>query len=157
MKQLACLGSALVLATTLILGGTLVLATPAAARDTVYHLKVADVKSDPRYSGAVPANVAFYFGNQQPPATATVVEDGYFNNMKTNNFNKPDEDACRWVMLSALKDLGDQALKEGGNAVINIVSYYKKTVFASDTDYECHAGSFVAGVALKGTIVKLPK
>ena len=41
----------------------------------------------------------------------------------------------------------------GGNAVVNIVSYYKKSTSASSTDYVCHAGNFVAGVALKGTVV----
>lgn len=32
----------------------------------------------------------------------------------------------------------------GGNAVVNIVSYYKKNTTASTTDYVCHAGNFVA-------------
>jgi hypothetical protein len=40
---------------------------------------------------------------------------------------------------------------------VNIVSYYRKQVFASDTLYECHAGAIIAGVALKGTVVKLKK
>ncbi len=31
-------------------------------------------------------------------------------------------------MISAMKELGEQALAEGGNAVIGIVSYYKKNV-----------------------------
>ena len=150
MKSTAALG--LLIAVT----GLASLATPAAARDTVYHLKIADVKSDPRYPGSVPGNVAFYFGDQKPAATGHVLEEAYVTNPKTNNVNKPDEDSCRWVMMSALKDLSEQAMKEGGNAVINIVSYYKKNIFSSDTEYECHAGSFVAGVALKGTIVKLP-
>jgi hypothetical protein len=157
VKQLVCLGSALVLAATLALTISVALATPAAARDTVYHLKIADVKSDARYAGSVPGNVAFYFGDQKPAATGTVLEEAYVTNPKTNNVNKPDEDSCRWVMMSALKDMSEQAAKEGGNAVINIVSYYKKNVYSSDTEYECHAGSFIAGVALKGTIVKLPQ
>jgi hypothetical protein len=59
-------------------------------------------------------------------------------------------------MLSALIDLQDAARKQGGNAVVNIVSFYKKNEFSSPTDYDCHAGAFVAGVALKGDIVKLP-
>jgi hypothetical protein len=53
--------------------------------------------------------------------------------------------------------LAGRARTEGGNAVINIVSYYKKNVFSSATEYECHAGAIIAGVALKGTVVKLSK
>jgi hypothetical protein len=48
-----------------------------------------------------------------------------------------------------------RAQKEGGNATINIVSYYKKDTFSSATEYERHAGNIIAGVALKATIVKL--
>ena len=108
MKSTAALG--LLIAVT----GLASLATPAAARDTVYHLKIADVKSDPRYPGSVPGNVAFYFGDQKPAATGHVLEEAYVTNPKTNNVNKPDEDSCRWVMMSALKDLSEQAMKEGG-------------------------------------------
>ena len=55
-------------------------------------------------------------------------------------------------MLSALISLRDRAEDMGGNAVTKIVSYYKKDTFSSETEYECHAGGFVAGVALKGTV-----
>ena len=58
-------------------------------------------------------------------------------------------------MLSALLEFRETAEKNGANAVTNLVSYYKKDAQSSDTDYECHAGAFVAGVALKGTVVKL--
>lgn len=150
MKLIASFGSLLAVA------GIISMATPALARDTVYHLKIADVKSDPRYAGSVSSNVAFYFGDQKPASTGKVIEEGFVSNPKTNSAFKSDDDVCRWVMMSALKEMSEQAVKEGGNAVINIVSYYKKNTFSSDTEYECHAGSFVAGVALKGTIVKLP-
>jgi uncharacterized protein YbjQ (UPF0145 family) len=132
------------------------MATPASARDTPYHLKIAEVKSDARYAESVPSGVTFYFADQKPGAVGTTIEDNVVANLKTNSVGKSDEEACRWVMLSAMKEMGERAIKEGGNAVINVVSYYKRSVFSSDTDYECHAGAFVAGVALKGTIVKLP-
>jgi len=60
-------------------------------------------------------------------------------------------------MISALKELAERAKTEGGDAVVDIVSYYKKNVFSSATEYECHAGNIVAGVALKGRVVKLAK
>lgn len=130
--------------------------TAAVARDTRYELKIEDVKKDPRYAGTVPTDISFYFGKQAPAKPGTNLGE-FVTNRKTNSFGRPDEEACRWAMMAALKVLHDRAITEGGNAVINIVSYYKKNTFASDTLYECHAGAFVAGVALKGTVVKLPK
>jgi hypothetical protein len=43
----------------------------------------------------------------------------------------------------------------GANAVVDIVSYYKKNEFKSASNYECYAGSILAGVALKGTYAKV--
>ena len=126
----------------------------AQARDTEYHLKVDEVMKGPDYQQKVGGDVAFFFATQQTPTVDQTFGE-FVTNRKTNSFGKPDEDACRWAMLSALKQLHQRAVSLGGDAVVNIVSYYKKDVVASETDYECHAGGFVAGVALKGTVVKL--
>ncbi len=138
---------------TMSLAALAVTAAPAAARDTRYELKIADVQADPRYAQNVPAGVKFYFANQTAPAGQNLGE--FVTNRKTNSFGKQDEEACTWAMISAMKELGERAIAEGGNAVINIVSYYKKKPFSSDTLYECHAGAIVAGVALKGSVVKV--
>lgn len=131
-------------------------ATEAVARDTTYHLKIDDVRNDPRYSGAVPSDVTFVFAG---PAAGTTAKDlgEFVTNRKTNSVGRPDDDVCRWAMISALKELAERAKTEGGDAVVEIVSYYKKNVFSSTTEYECHAGNIVAGVALKGRVVKLAK
>lgn len=131
-------------------------AMPAAARDTAYHLKIDDVKSDPRYSGAVPSDITLVFGDEKPANVGQSYGE-FVTNKKTNSVGSPDEVVCRWAMMSAMKELAERARTEGGNAVINIVSYYKKNVFSSPTEYECHAGAIIAGVALKGTVVKLNK
>ena len=39
--------------------------------------------------------------------------------------------------------------------MIDIVSYYKKNEYRSATDFECHAGAIIIGVALKGTYAKI--
>ena len=72
-------------------------------------------------------------------------------NRKTNALNKSDEEACRWVLMSALVALQDAAKDRGANAVVDIVSNYKGREYASATRYECGAGTLMAGVALKGT------
>jgi uncharacterized protein YbjQ (UPF0145 family) len=148
LRSLACL----VCLAAFIAVGT----TETAARNTRYELKIEDVKNDPRYAGTVPADVPFYFGKQAPAKAGKEIGE-FVTNRKSNSFGRSDEEACRWAMMAALKVLRERALAEGGNAVINIVSYYDKNTFSSDTLYECHAGAFVAGVALKGTVVKLPK
>jgi uncharacterized protein YbjQ (UPF0145 family) len=130
--------------------------SPAAARDTAYHFKIADVKADPRYTENVPNDITFSFSDHNAGTVASSYGE-FVTNRKTNSVGRPDEEVCRWAMISAMKELAGRARTEGGNAVINIVSYYKKNVFSSATEYECHAGAIIAGVALKGTVVKLSK
>ena len=100
--------------------------------------------------------IDFYFGDQKHPE---VLQDlGEFNtNKKTNAFAKSDKQACEWVFLSALLQLQERARNLNANAVINIKSNYKYSEFASETEFECGAGHIMAGVALKGRIVKLAK
>jgi len=144
----------------LLLVGALLLSSAmpedAVARNTRYTLKIADVLADPRYAPNVPNDVAFYFADQAHPSVVDSLGE-FVTNRKGNSAGKSDEDACTWTMISALKQLHDRAVAEGGNAVINIVSYYRKEVFASDTLFECHAGAIISAVALKGTVVRLKK
>lgn len=138
----------------LLAAGLLVAAAAAQARDTVYKLKIDEVLRNPESKAKLGDDVALYFGDRKPTNVAQNFGDHVTNN-KTNSFGKPDEEACRWAMLSALLELQERAHQQGGNAVINIVSYYKKTTYSSQTEYDCHAGALLAGVALKGTVVKL--
>jgi len=130
------------------------LAPAAQARDNVLHLPIKDVLENPEYKGRLGSDVALYFGSQGA-AGQSVGE--YVTNKKTNAFGKSDDKSCQWAMLSALLELVERARKESANAVVNITSYYKRVEFASDTEYECHAGGVIAGVALKGKVVKLKK
>lgn len=96
----------------------------------------------------------FFFGNQ--PHGKVVENHGeYMSNKKTNAFNKSDEFACQWAFLSAMLSFQDRIEQEGGNAVINLRSYYKKNDFVSDTEFECGNGTFVAGVTFLGDVVTL--
>lgn len=138
----------LILSTTAIL-----LAADASARDTIQQLPVADVLNDPEYAQRL-EGVSFYFGNQAHPEIVENFGEGR-TNKKTNAFNKTDEEACRWVMLSALIQLKERAQSLGANAVVNIRSNYKNNETSSDTEYTCGAGAIMAGVALIGTFVTL--
>jgi len=127
---------------------------PAAARDVKLLMSIAEALDTPAARDRLGTRVKFYFGNQpHPPVARTIGE--YTANRKTNATNKKDREACEWVFLGALLALRDRAADHRGDAVVNIHSYYKKNEFVSDTEYECHAGVFIAGVALRGTVVKL--
>ena len=124
------------------------------ARDSDYKLKIDEVLQRDDFKNKLGNDVRFYFGDAKTPAVGQTLGE-FVTNKKTNSVGKPDEEACRWAMLSALIELSERAQKEGGNAVIKIVSYYKKETFSSTTEFDCHAGGFIAGVALKGTVAKL--
>jgi hypothetical protein len=128
------------------------LSSTAQARDTKLLLPIASVLSMPEAQGKILPDVTLSFGPGAPPAGEARGE--VVVNPKTNAANKGDEAACRWVMLTALTELQDKARKVGANAVVNIESYYKKVVFTSPTEFECHAGAVMAGVALRGQLVK---
>jgi len=98
--------------------------------------------------------VRFYFGDQGHPKVLKRYGE-FMSNKKTNAFNKTDKQACEWNFLSAMITFQERALKMGGNAVINIRSYYKKNTVSSQTEFECGSGTFVSGVTFLGDVVKL--
>ena len=138
----------------LLIGCLACLAQPALARNTVYHLSIQDVLGSEDFRAHVGNDVTFVFGDQRPPA-GTRLMGSFTTNRKTNSFGKSDQRACAWAMVSALVTLRDRAVQQGGNAVVNVVSYYDRDRFVSDTEYQCHAGGVVAGVALQGTVARI--
>lgn len=123
----------------------------ASARDTRHQFPINDVLNNPEYASEL-EGVKFYFGEQSHPAVVKSFGTDR-TNKKTNAFNKSDEEACQWVMLSALKQLKSRADQLGANAVINIISNYKNDQKSSETEYTCGAGGLMAGVALIGEFV----
>ena len=126
----------------------------AGARDTKYLLPISaalEVK-DPKTK--LDGSVKFFFGNQETPKIIAKLGTDV-TNLKTNAVGKSDEAACNWVFYSAMLQLERRAKQLGANAVVNIVSYYQKNVMSSTTEFECHAGAVIAGVALKGDFVNL--
>lgn len=141
----------------LFLSASLFLIAPEAySRDTQHMLSIQEALSSSDFQERLDPSVRLYFGEQKHPKVKATIGE-FSSNKKTNAFGKSDEEACRWVLLSALIALQDRAKKEGGNAVINIASYYKKNTYSSNSKYECHAGAIMAGVALTGKVVKLAR
>lgn len=124
------------------------------SRDTQHMLSIQDAMQSPDFQTRLDPNIRLYFGDQKSPKILKSMGN-FASNKKTNAFLKSDEEACNWVLLSTLLTLQERARVEGGNAVINIASYYKKNLHSSQTTYECHAGAVMAGVALTGEVVKV--
>lgn len=124
------------------------------ARDTRLKLPIKDAMENAAAREKLGSEVKFYFGS----ATTPKVEQNlgtFMTNKKTNFANKSDKEGCEWAFLSAMISLKQRAIAEGGNAVINIQSYYKKNEFTSATEYECGAGAIMGGVTFRGTVVRL--
>ena len=122
-----------------------------APRDTVHYYSIDEALKSPEAKNVLNPNIKLYFGK---PAPGKVINAGAVSNRKTNNLNKTDEEGCRWAFLSTVKQFQDRAVAKGAKKVGNIISFYKKVPYSSTTQYECHAGRSIAGVALKGDIVK---
>ena len=140
---------------TLALGTTLLLAaTDASARDNRSMWSVADAMATSDAQAQLTGDIQFHFGDGNHPAVDRTIGN-WMSNKKTNAFNKSDEAACQRAFLSAMISLQQRAQREGGDAVVNIVSYYKKNRVSSETEFECGAGNVVAGVTLRGDVVRL--
>ena len=126
------------------------------SRNSRLLLSIHEALQSSNFVNKIDPDISLYFGDQKH-AEVTHSSGDFTSNKKTNAFNKSDEDACQWVLLSALLSLQDRARKEGANAIINIVSYYKKNIYKSDSQFECHAGAIMAGVALRGEVVRVAR
>lgn len=130
--------------------------TVTSARDERVRFLVADAVTSGGAKARLNPSIALYFGDSAHPAVERSF--GVFtSNKKTNGFNKSDKGACEWAFLSAMLSFQDRVLREGGDAVINIRSYYKRNTFSSQTEYECGAGNVMVGVTFQGEVVKLKK
>ena len=133
---------------------SLVVSSAAIARDDRLMLPLDEALNTPAAKEKLDPSIRLYFGEQKHPKVGKDFGE-WKTNKKTNAFNKSDKEACEWVFLSAVLELQERAQAEGGNAVINIKSNYKSAERSSETEYMCGAGALMAGVALKGKVVRL--
>jgi uncharacterized protein YbjQ (UPF0145 family) len=132
---------------------SLSLATPAQARDDKLKLPIA-AALEANDAKAKLEGVQFYFGDSKTPKVLSKIGTDQ-TNQKTNAFGKTPETSCNWAFLSAMMALHKHAQQIGANAVINIKSNYKNQPFSSTTEFECHDGALMSGVALKADFVKI--
>lgn len=128
---------------------------PVAARNVPYTLKIQDVLDSAEFRDKVGSSVAFAFGNRKVAVSATL--DEIVANARDHFKGRSDEGACRGTLILALQELKRRAQNSDGDAVIDIVSYFRRQTFSSPTEFECHAGSSGVFVSLKGTVAKLQR
>ena len=131
----------------------LVVSFPAQARNDFKHFSLADAFALEQFKSKLGNNVQFYFGNQRHGRVIKRI-GSWPTQKKTNAFNKTDEFACQWALLSGLLSLKKRALAEGGNAVINIKTNNDHREINNRKTFECEVGNIIASVALVGTVVK---
>ncbi len=137
-----------------ILGFAVVSTAPAQAGDRKVVLAVKDARASAAADEKLDGSVAFYFGNSaHPPIKQSLGEA--VTNKKSNAFAKSIATSCNRAMLSALIAFQQKAQSLGGDAVVNIHSYYKKNDVSYDDQFECYAGFLMSAVTLKGDVVKL--
>ena len=137
--------------TTLALTATL-LSGAAQARNDILTLPLDSIIGTEKAKQAL-LDIPVYFAGQEHP-TVSKNWGEVSTSRKTNAVGKSDDEACQWVLLSALKVLQEAARKRGYDAVVNIRSNYQNNEFSSATEFQCGAGKIMAGVALKGDLVK---
>jgi len=129
---------------------TAMAAGAAHAADRTVMLPLKSAIESATTAGKLDGSVKFYMAGKGPKGK--ILQRDVVTNRKTNAFGKKDQTACDWAAQSALISLQEAAKKAGANAVVNIVNYYKKVENPNATDYECHAGAVIAGVALRGDL-----
>ncbi len=129
---------------------TAVLASGCRSSDTRYTFSINEALVSPQAQEVLDPSIQVQFAT----GGGTVVMSDLVSNKKTNAFGKAPQEACNWAFLSAVKQFQDRAKAEGATRVVNLISYYKKVPYSSTTDYECHFGNVVAGVALKGDLAR---
>lgn len=134
--------------------GMVLLTSPSHARNDLREFSIADAFALEDYKRKLGDDVIFKFGNSNTrPVRKTF--GTWPTQKKTNAFNKSDEYACQWALLSALLSLKKRAQAEGGNAVINIQTNNDHNAKSNSQMFECEVGNIVASVALLGTVVSL--
>ena len=134
---------------------SLLFTTGAQARNDAHFFSIQDAVKTAENRSSFSKGIKFYFADQPHPAVEATLSQGVVAYKKGSISDRTEVEACNRTFLAALAQLQARARKVGGNAIINIESYYKKTSFKSNDQYECRVGSARTGVMLRGDIVKL--
>lgn len=129
---------------------------PAQARDNKLLFPIAGAMAENDAKSRLGEDVQFFFGDQKPAGKMENLGSDK-TSQKTNSVGKSPQTSCNWAFLSAMLQLKKRANALGADAIVNIQSNYNNQPLASATEYECHDGAIMTGVALKADFVRLKK
>jgi hypothetical protein len=137
--------------------GLLVVATitiPAAqARETEHFFDVAQAVGSQTARTRL-LETPFYMKGQDGAPPTTQLISTWTQERSTRGLLRGDKKSCDVAFLSAVIALQESAKKDGGDAIVNIVSSTKGKTTESPTQYRCIAGATIVHVALTGDVVK---
>jgi len=130
------------------------------ARNEPFFFPIQDAFKTGEARSRFNGDIKFYFGDQPYPDVEATLSQGIVAYKKGTIYNAGEREeeevkTCHKTFLVALAELQARARRVGGNAVINIESYYKDVSFRSNDQYECRVGNAKTGVMLRGDIVRL--
>jgi uncharacterized protein YbjQ (UPF0145 family) len=125
----------------------------AGARETEHILPVQDA-TESDIGKAKLFSTPFYMKGQEHPTVAQSLGE-VTTNQSTSGAFRSDEASCQIAFLSSIRELQKSAFEKGADAIVDVVSITWHERTESATKYRCVAGTFVAHVGLKGTLVKL--
>ena len=146
MKSLVCSVMALSFAVSM--------AGLAHGRNVELLVPIADAMAATGVSDRPSGAVKFFFATQKAPEVLKNLGSALAA-PRTGAAGRSDERACHEAFLWTLVDLEKRAQRAGANAVVNIVSYYRKKERPSASEFECHVGNVIVTVWLKGDLVKI--
>ena len=126
----------------------------AIAKDDLRLFNIQEALSSADAKSRLDPGVKLYFADQQHPRVEKKIGT-WVTNKKYPLLNNKAKAVCESTFIDAVEELQHRALKEGGNAVIGIESYYDKMIRPSVNQYVCSIGYVVVGVALRGSVIKV--
>lgn len=129
---------------------------PTASQATnLMYMPFETVVSDAIRAGRLDGSVKFYLAGNRLDGPAHVLQANVSAFNETNGFTLSDNDSCEVAVQAVLVSLQNAAKHAGANAVTNIVSNYDQRVRKDLNTYECQAGVFKTGVALRGDLARV--
>ena len=132
----------------------LVFSCNAIAKDDLRLFNIQEALSTNEAKSRLDPSVKLYFADQQHPHAEKKLGT-WVTNKKYPLLNNKARAVCESTFIDAVEELQHRALKEGGNAVVGIESYYDKMIRPSVDQYVCSIGYVVVGVVLRGTVIKV--
>lgn len=132
----------------------MLLTTLTHAKDERSMLSLADAMNTDEMKKARDPGVRIFFGKQAHPKVEKSFGETGMKRSTTVNVQEPVL-ACQHAFARAMQDFQERARAAGANAAINVRSNFKNVEIASETEFMCGVGTWAAGVAFKGELVKL--